>query len=103
MSWLSEGRKVTPTAGTVLVDTGALESNAFSATCIMSCSAAATVIFQRRNITNDATVQEQYFDLLAGTIHKFQFENMPSEVGERYRVVMATGPLAGDVQASFLF
>lgn len=104
MTWFSEGVKSGVVAGgTVLADTGAMGEGSYGLNAlILACSVAAVVRLEKRNAANSVTQFSQTFWLSAlapvtpGIVVQLGF----FLESERLRVVLVTGLLAGDVQAS---
>ncbi len=97
----SQGEQTTPTAATVMADTGAIGAvggqdggGVYEITVVVSATAIAEFALQRRNAANGANVGDVHvFYCPAGS---FTFKWVDElEKGERFRIVMDTTLAAG--------
>lgn len=102
MSWVSEGIKSQPLAGTVLADTGAMISaRTIAASVFTWATKTAYLVFAQRDSLNASDIDAQRFDCPPGS-DKMDFSNVAVGINERL-VVRCQRDVDGDIQVSITF
>lgn len=102
MTWITEGLQTSPSTGTLLADTGEVPESNTEFTIVLTSTAVATVLLQRRNAANNGTLQEQIIKTLVNETQALQFGPIHCEEGERVRLV-TSGLILGSVQGSITY
>lgn len=102
MPWVTAGVFSSPTAGTILSDSGALTAAMFSFTIIISTQYAARVTIALRDATNSTDVMTQIFKTQSDEPTALTEFNFLVTLNQRL-VLRAESDMIGEVQASLLW
>lgn len=93
-----------PGAGDVIVDTDAMASPAnYFVSALVNASLAASFLFQHRNAANNASINEQEFNILANNAVAIPEFRVFLNTDERIRIVMRSALALGRVSCSLFF
>lgn len=105
MPWATQGRLTNPSAGAIVADTGALPAGTtYYPQVVVSSTATAQLIFQRRNAGNTVTISEQLVVCPANQTFQLSLNGNLDDWAdnERFRVVLNAN-VTGSVQGSIFW
>ncbi len=103
MPWATQGILQSPTAGTLLADTGALLAATFSLTILVTTQYSARVTIARRNALNDTDLSTHLVKTVSDAPTMLNGMGSIALLLNERIVVRAESAMIGEVQASILW